>query len=560
MNALPTVEIMVLKNAVHNDLYADSVALMRVAARLAEGPGLTTVSLVMGTPANKDVLAGAGLLTDEGSAARPNDLVVAVRGEAAQVAAAVEEAALALRQSGPVSAEPPGTEEDIPLRSLTGAPPEADLAVISTPGIHAAAETRKAIRRGMNAFVFSDHMSVEDEIDLKREADRRGLLVMGPDCGTAVIDGVPLGFANVLRRGPVGLAGASGTGLQQVSCLLHARGVGVSHIIGTGSRDLSREVGGRTVLAAVDALAADPATEVIVLVSKPPDPEVAERVLHRAAASGKPVVACFLGWDGLVPAGVTRAHTLAAAAAAAVALMGDRAGAPAGREPGTGEQPVRAPAPGSPRGLLRALYTGGTFAHEAEWLLRPRLGAMLRSTPPPGPGAAPVLPDGHLVLDLGDDAFTAGRPHPMIDPTVRTACLRAALTDPRTAVVILDVVLGHGAAADPAGSLAAILAETETETGAETGAGAGTEAGSGTGSGTGSRTVTHVRARPTVIAFVVGTDLDPQPFEAGRRLLREAGAIVVDSGADAASLAATLLEPDPAATAQPVGVRIGGNQ
>ncbi|GAA1917151.1 acyl-CoA synthetase FdrA [Streptomyces durmitorensis] len=517
-----------LRNAVHKDLYADSVALMRVAARLAERPGVLTASLVMGTPANQEVLDRAGMLAGEGRSAGPNDLIVAVscsdeEGDAVAEAALADALAGLTEDGGPESGGPEsdGPEEDLPLRSLAGAPADADLALISTPGAYATAEALKALRRGMHAFVFSDHVPVEDELMLKQEAASRGLLVMGPDCGTSLIDGVPLGFANAVRRGGVGLAGASGTGLQQVSCLLHAMGAGVSHLIGTGSRDLSADVGGLSMLGALDALAADPATDVVVLVSKPPAPEVAARVLERAAGTGKPVIACFLGWDGsgTAPPEVTLAPTLHEAARCAATLALGR--------PATAAAPPELPAPRAPRRWIRGLYAGGTFAYEAEWLLRPALGDIAREASGQVPAEVPRLPDGHVVLDLGDDAYTAGRPHPMIDPGVRTAYLRAALDDPTTAAVILDVVLGHGAAEDPAGEVARALTSHEGE-------------------------------RPAVLTFVVGTDRDPQQLDLQERVLRDAGAVVVESGTIAAGVAARSLARAAEPAAEPAGARMGG--
>ncbi|RVU22395.1 acyl-CoA synthetase FdrA [Streptomyces antnestii] len=513
---------MVLRNAVHKDLYADSVALMRVAARLAEPPGVETVSLVMGTPANQDVLARSGLLTDPGRTAGPNDLLVAVRGAPDAVDAALAQVveALTATDEGPDAGAAAGATAGPAVRSLVGAPADASLALISTPGPYAAAEALKALRLGMHAFVFSDHVPVEDEVSLKREAARRGLLVMGPDCGTAVISGIPLGFANEVRAGSVGLVGASGTGLQQVSSLLHARGAGVSHLIGTGSRDVSADVGGMTMRAGLDALAADPATEVIVLVSKPPAPQVAERLLRHAGTLSKPVVACFLGTEesAAAPAGITLAPTLSEAARCAASLA---VGGPV-----PDEELPEVPTPAAPRRLLRALYAGGTFAHEAAFLLGPVLGDIARTAPPPIPGAVPSLPDGHLVLDLGDDEFTAGRPHPMIDPTVRTAYLRAALADPSCAAVVLDVVIGHGAARDPAGALARALAEAPADA-------------------------------PPVIAFVVGTDADPQGLTAQQRILRDAGAYVVDSSTTAARVCAGLLAGGDELVLTPAASRIG---
>ncbi|MEB8337282.1 transcriptional regulator [Streptomyces endophyticus] len=500
-------------NSVRRDAYADSVALMRAAQHLTGLPGITAASLVMATDPNLRLLADAQLLTDEGRAARPADLIVALRGTADAIEHALGEVPALLEQ--PAASESAEPEAWVP-RALGEVDPATALALISTPGPYAAAEALKALRRGMHAFVFSDNVPVEQEIRIKEEAHRRGLLAMGPDCGTGVLDGVPLGFANVLRPGRIGLIGASGTGLQQVSCLLDAAGEGVRQMIGTGGRDLSAEVGARTTLDALDLLAVDPGCELIVLVSKPPAPEVAERVIDRAGRAGKPVVAAFLGTARPAalgdlagaerpgaPGPVTVVGTLRDAARAVVRTLG---GVPA---------PAWAPPAGDavdavPGRYLRALYAGGTFAYEARQLLP----GAVTEVDPYVPGRDITLPERHLVLDLGDDAYTAGRPHPMIDPTVRAAHLRAALTDPHTAAVVLDVVLGHGAGADPAGALA-----TELERVGE-------------------------RGRPPVIAFVVGTDGDPQDADAVRARLEKAGALLAPTSTDAAEWAVSLVGAD----------------
>jgi FdrA protein len=488
--------------------YFDSVVFMRVASEVGALPGVRGASLVMATPANKDVLAAAGLLADEAAAAGANDLVVAVDAEDARlddVFAAAEEALSA--RAAPAA---PEAGEPRRPRALAEVQQQGGLAVISTPGPYAAAEARKALRLGMSAFVFSDNVPLEQEVALKREAHERGLLVMGPDCGTAIVGGVPLGFANEVRRGDVGLIGASGTGLQQVSSLLDGWGAGVSQVIGVGSHDLSAAVGAVSMLDALDALAADPATRVLGLVSKPPDPDVAERVLARAAATGKPVVAAFLGADPEgAPAGVTMAATLEDAARALVRVS-------TGAEPPALDADAAARGPAAPREgrrLLRGLYAGGTFAYEAGLLLEPRLGAIGDDAQPPAADRPAELPDGHLILDLGDDRFTVGRPHPMIDPAVRLDMLRAAGDDPRTAVILLDVVLGHLAADDPARDLAPVIAEIAARDDA-----------------------------PTVVCFVVGTDADPQGRERQVRALAAAGAEVHLSNAGAARRAVELLQ------------------
>ena len=493
--------------------YFDSVVLMRVAAEVAGLPGVRNASLVMGTASNKDVLRAAGLLGDEAAQAGANDLVVAIDAgdDVAEDALAAAEDALSAQTAAPAAGAGGGGEPRRP-RTLAEAP--GGLAIISTPGRYAGAEAMKALRLGMSAFVFSDNVPLEQEIALKREAHERGLIVMGPDCGTAIVGGVPLGFANEVRAGDIGLIGASGTGLQQVSSLIDRWGAGVSQVLGVGSHDLGAAVGAISMLDALDALAADPATRVLGLVSKPPDPEVAERVLARAAASGKPVVAAFLGADpDSAPEGVTMAATLEDAARRLVQ-------ASTGAEPPSGGPDAEpgAPAAGGARRLLRALYAGGTFAFEAGLLLEPRLGAMSDDATPPTADRPAELPDAHLILDLGDDRFTVGRPHPMIDPAVRLDMLRAAGDDPRTAVVLLDVVLGHLAAEDPAGDLAPVIRE-----------------------------ITSRDDAPRVVCVVVGTAADPQGLERQERTLREAGAILAPSSSAAASVAEALIPTEVAA-------------
>jgi FdrA protein len=477
---------------------------MRVAAELGERPGVRSASLGMATAANKDVLAAAGLLDDAGAAAGPNDLVIALDADAD----AADEAFAAAEEALEARAAPPSAGGGEPRRPRALAEAAGDgprLAMISTPGRYAAAEATKALRLGMSAFIFSDNVPLEQEVALKREAHERGLLVMGPDCGTAIVAGVPLGFANEVRAGDIGLIGASGTGLQQVSSLVDRWGAGVSHVIGVGSHDLSAAVSAVSMLDALDALAADPATKVLGLVSKPPDAEVAERVLARAAATGKPVVAAFLGADpDGAPEGVTMAATLEDAARLLVR-------ASSGGEP-PADEASSAPAPGGERRLLRGLYAGGTFAYEANLLLEPALGTISEDADPPAGDRGARLPDAHLILDLGDDRFTVGRPHPMIDPAVRLDMLRAAGEDPRTAVIVLDVVLGHMAADDPAADLAPAIAE-----------------------------ITARDDGPQVVCFVVGTGSDPQGLERQERALRDAGAILAASSSAAAALVRSLI-------------------
>jgi len=391
--------------------------------------------------------------------------------------------------------------------------PGATLALISTPGDYAAAEAMKALRLGLNVLLFSDNVSLGREIALKRYAREHDLIVMGPDCGTAIINGVPIGFANVVRRGDVGVVGASGTGLQQVTCLIDRLGKGVSQAIGTGGHDLHRDVGGISMLQGLAALAADAQTRVIVLISKPPAKEVADRVLAAAGRAGKPVVVNFLGADATPPAGADlwMARTLEDAAIAAATLAdGRRPEGPASDTPAAADLGGLA----STQRYVRGLYSGGTFCYEASLLLGERFQSVRSNTPV---GGALALHDvwqsrGHTLVDLGDDVFTRGRPHPMIDHRLRNERLVAEARDPEVAVILLDVVLGYGAHPDPAGEVAPVVAQAQA-------------------------LAACAGRRLFVVGFVCGTERDPQNLARQESQLAAAGVRLAPSNAQAVRLA-----------------------
>jgi len=497
------------------NLYKDSVALMRIAEKLLQDPAIRRATLVMGTPANKEILEEAGLLAEKAAAVGPSDLIVVVESDsedAMQAAFAAIDAALT------AVAKPSGEARVIPAHSITmglgavGAA-AANLAQISVPGAYAGAEALKAVKAGLNVFLFSDNVPLAQELAIKQLAQKRGLIVMGPDCGTAIIGGVPLGFANVVRRGNVGLIGASGTGLQEVSCQVHLLGAGVSHAIGTGGRDVKAEIGGISMLMALDLLAADAATKVIGIVSKPPAPAVMQAVIERAGRAGKPVVLCFLGGaTQATPPNVTQTSDLYTCAAACVAHALERPAAPMLPS----GLPVTRFATG--QRYLRGLFSGGTFCTEAQVALR-ALGIASYSNVPLEAGLAlahPSRSQQHTMLDLGDDDFTVGRPHPMIDPSQRVARLAVEAADPETAVILLDIVLGYAGHLDPAGALVAAIRAARASA-----ASAGREL--------------------AIVAFVCGTEEDPQVRSVQERSLRDAGALLAPSSTHAARLAAQMV-------------------
>jgi len=502
------------------NLYKDSVSLMQLGAKLRTREGIAEASCIMATPANLAQLRDADLTFDAASA--PSDLLVVVRGDGTACEEALAAAESILRSSAATS-DGDATAFRLPPTSIAiglQRAPEADLALISVPGDYAAAEALKALAQGLNVMLFSDNVAVDDERAIKTFARDRNLLVMGPDCGTAIVNGVPLGFANVVRRGDIGLVAASGTGLQEVTCRIHNAGGGVSQALGTGGRDLKEEIGGITMLQGLAALANDAGTRVIVLISKPPAPAIARKILAAAAAAGKPVVVHFLGAapDTARGPGLVAAESLQHAGDVAVALASGQAppaarAAPAAKQTGAIASIAARMAP-SQRDV-RGLFTGGTFCYEAQLAFRAR-GLPCRSNAP-ADGVEPLgrTLEGHVFIDMGDDDYTRGRPHPMIDPSLRNAAVRTHAADPATAAIVVDVVLGYGSHADPAGDLAEALAAAQREAQA------------------------HGRML-ALIAHVCGTDGDPQDRAAQIRRLEAAGAIVAGSNFEAAVLAAEL--------------------
>jgi len=482
----------VILNEVRRATYLDSIVLMRISRQIAAFPGVEEAGLIIGTPANKEILRDADILGPEGSAANPGDLIIALRTTDARAAdAALAEARRLVDQPSALGTTA-AIESSRTLRAAVQRLPSANLALISVPGDFAVAEARKAMELGLHVMIFSDNVPIGDEAALKREARDRRLFVMGPDCGTAIIGGVPLGFANVVPSGDIGIIGASGTGIQEVSCLIARAGRGISQAIGTGGRDLKAEVGAITTLMAIDALDADDRTKHVVLISKPPAASVARAVLDRVAKSSKPFTICFLGaTDVALPPNARSAATLRAAAEIVI---------------GEGRNSTKLSVTHLKGGkLVRGLFAGGTLCSEAQIVFGQAGLSVTSNVPVPGASAMDGARDGHVMIDLGDDEFTRGRPHPMFEPGVRDAPLAEALADPRVGVILLDVVLGYGGHPDPAGHLVAFLAAR--------------------------------KRHPAIIASVTGTDADPQPREIQVQKLADAGVIVTDSNADAAEAA-----------------------
>jgi FdrA protein len=498
--------------------YRDSMVLMYLSARLQKMAGVLKAAAVMGTEANKDLLAATDLISPEIDSAGPQDLVVVVRAVDGETATRTLSRLEEMLVQG-VAGRESGESFYHSLEGAAQALPGANLALISVPGIYAAREARKALEAGLHVFLFSDHVSLEEEISLKSIARERGLLVMGPDCGTALINGTVLGFGNVVRRGKVGIVAASGTGIQEVTVLLDQPDLGISHAIGTGGRDLSAEVGALTTLQGIDLLEEDPATLALVVLSKSPSTEVLQRVMVRLKKCPKPAVACFLGNRRReVQGNIHLVPTLAEAAQTAARLLGRKLDGVAEMPPGLLHQARSEGIRLKPeQRFVRGLFSGGSLCEEAQVVWENWIGPVWSNMPR---GSGRRLPDPlrslqHTALDLGEDFFTRGRPHPMIDPAGRSERILQEADDPGVAVILLDVVLGYGTHEDMAGALLPAIRQARH------------------------RALSAGRHLP-VVAHVVGTEADPQALRNQESQLRSAGVILCPSNAVAARLASLI--------------------
>lgn len=494
---------------IRSGAYADSVTLMQISRTLGEVVGVSAAQVAMGTDLNLDVLRGMGFDLPDGVGA--NDLIVAIRAESDDAVAAADEtlaAALAPKKGG--SGGSGGAHVDLaaPTTASAAVQREGTLALISLPGQHAFTEAFDALSAGLDVMLFSDNVTVAQEIRLKDEAAGRGLLVMGPDCGTAVVGGVGLGFANVVAPGPVGIVAASGTGAQQVLTLLDGAGVGVRHCLGVGGRDLSSAVGGRSTRQALRLLDEDPSVELIVLVSKPPAPEVAAEIDALLPSLGTAVVKALLG---------TGQGDLTQAVARAVEALGGAWQAPRSWAPaGAGTDP----GPGAVTGAVRGAFSGGTLCDEAMQIAAAFVGPIASNIPLAGAPAVggDLTADGHVMIDFGDDDLTRGRPHPMIDTSIRIDWILKQAADPATGTLLLDVVLGHGSHADPAADLAPALAQA--------------------------RATAAAQGRDLrIVVSLCGSAGDPQGLDRQAEALAAAGAAVYASNAAAARAAFGIGDP-----------------
>lgn len=513
---------MVIKGIVKAKMYQDSVKLMRLSSELNSLEGIVDASVIMATEMNKETLRDVGLLIPEVENATPNDLAIVVR--ANTEAKAQEAIALAekLLTSKVVTISQNKQTAPRTIGSAVEGLPGANLALISVPGLYAAGEALKALNLGLNVHIFSDNVSLEDEVMLKQAGTQKELLVMGPDCGTAIINGIPLAFANVVSKGPIGIVGASGTGIQEATILIDRLGSGISHAIGTGGRDLSDAVGGLMMLMGIDCLESDEQTKVILLISKPAGEKTTIKIIERIQKCKKPVIICLMkGKLDAARTGATLAATIEDAVYKAVALASDEEPRPIPEnywgsfsEQATSLRKQLK----TQQKYIRGLFTGGTLADEAMVVMRSLIGDVYSNIP--------LNPDfglensrfskKHTIVDLGDDEFTQGKPHPMIDPTPRNERFIQEYADPEVAVLLCDVVTGYGSHANPASELVQALKKART---------------------------LYPMNNPVVVAFVCGTPSDPQPLNEQTSILENAGIIVLPSNAAAARFAVQIVNP-----------------
>ncbi len=516
---------MIIKNLVKKNRFLDSVLLMSVSNQVKDLAGVRKASVMMGTDNNKELIREDGLLSSEGKEAGPNDLIIAISVEEnADVESIFGEVEKFLTQKKGGGQEQTAAVAPKTLESAMNVLPGANMTVISLPGEYAAWEAEKALEAGLHVMLFSDNVSIEDEVALKKMAREKGLLLMGPDCGTSIINNVALGFANIVNRGNIGIVGASGTGIQEVTSLIHNGGFGISQAIGTGGRDLSAKVGGLTMLGGLEALIEDPETEIILLISKPPSSEVEDKILDVLADCPKPFIINFLGGnvEKIKNRGYRVAKTLEEASQMAMALSEGKEYAKSEFTVSVGELRPVAEKEWSrlskAQKYIRGLYSGGSVCEEAMIVLHD-LGLEINSNVPIKSHLK--LSDSkksiaHTFVDMGDDEFTVGVPHPMIDFTLRKERILQESEDKECALILLDVVLGLGVHENPAGELASAINKAR-------------------------QIASHNGRYLVCVASITGTDKDPQNRGIQKKILEDAGVIVMPTNAQAARFAALVV-------------------
>lgn len=513
---------MVLKVFIKKNTYFDSVSLMSLSTKANKIEGIEQVVVAMATEMNKGVLKNVGMMAPEIEAAANGDLLIVIKAPSEDIctrALGEIETLLTKKDTAQGSSDVRYATIDSAAQHI----PDANLAIIAVPGEHATREARKALENGLHVMMFSDNVGIEDEVALKTLAHDKGLLMMGPDCGTAIINNVALCFGNTVRKGNIGIIGASGTGSQEISVRIHDFGGGITQLIGTGGRDLSEKVGGIMMIDGLCALAADPETKVIVLVSKPPAKSVEAKVLAEAAKCGKPVIVCLLGGseEAVTKAGCIFAKTTKEAALKAVILGGKN-------EAEINKRALNLPLIEEIRTKLspeqkyiRALMCGGTLCDEMMLLAKEELSGVYSNI---AKDPAHMMQDlevsrEHTFIDFGDDGFTRGKPHPMIDPSSRTARFEREARDPSVGVIVLDFIVGFGAHEDPVGvMLPSIIAAKEEA----------------------KRNGRHLE----ILGYVLGTDIDQPSLSEQTQKLEQVGVTIASSCTNAGLLARGFVKKD----------------
>jgi FdrA protein len=505
---------------IRKNQYYDSVFLMGISKRISDAKGVQQNAVLMGSDNNKKLLLNIGIQDTHIDAAHPNDLIVAVIADTPQI---VNDVLDKLDEYLEVDLQSSSASNLHSFEDGLAQKPDVNLVAISVPGEYAAREARKALECGLNVFLFSDNVSIDDELDLKKSAVKKNLLVMGPDCGSSLIGGVGIGFANVVRKGSIGVISASGSGLQEFTCQVHNAGFGISHAIGTGSHDLSDKIGGLTTLTALDALEADPQTTVITLLSKPPGAKTIAKLSERLKNCKKPVVSCFLGIKNEIEGGTSfqYARLIDDAVRLSITQIDDKSFSSQVQFTAQElEWMSRQMASWSTQQkYIRGLFAGGTFCYQSQQIFRDA-GIPVSSNVPLNLKYKLADPDHsieHTVVDMGDDHYTVGKPHPMIDGTMRKQRILAESHDPQVAILLLDFILGYNASMDPVGELIEAIIEAKLLAQKRGGA-------------------------LTVVASICGTDDDPQDLSLQTRMLKESDVIVFLSNAKAASFCCDLIK------------------
>ena len=446
-------DISMIVNIIKKNFFRDSVQMMQFSQQLKDEQGVIDAAIVMSTVLNKNTLKNMNLLTEDGISATENDTLISINcQDENSLSNAIQKAEQLLTS---ISAK--AKNEFTSLASALDTFSDANIASLSIPGQFVKEMATELINKQLNLFVFSDHVPLEDEIYLKNLALENNVLFMGPEAGTSILNGTVFGFGNRVRKGSIGIIGASGTGIQESSTMIDLFGEGISHGIGVGGRDLRNDIGGMMTMKAMEIFENDPNTKAVLLVSKPVDNYIRNKIINKINNfSKKNYVLCLIGdnENSVDTAKIKFSKSIQMSVLKILKLLDDnvykktkdvvrnqindsiKLSESLSKDLNEGQK------------FIRGFFAGGTLCYESKIILEQMIGKIYSNLSSDDEYSIKgnVSSKENTLIDFGEEEFTSARPHPIIDPLLRRNRILEDANDPNVGVIIIDIICGINAA------------------------------------------------------------------------------------------------------------------